>query len=378
LVSPIVAIIGIGVLIIALTKFSVKEAFAFVNQGEQVDPENDQLGSDFSGQQQAFESGNNTLDDLQTNKSIPIKQGSQTTVNTIQEAQIIRTDVRNKQKMNQGSAKPKIRVAFDNPKEGGSQPQAGVIRTTANTNFSNGAQFGKLTQAQVGKLRAQPLTLQEQQDLMALQARINRKSPDIAKLKDSPLETIFKKREQALIAERFVNIVTSFGGTTRSGFVIPDKRGVELNPDFVLGGKSLEEFNRDQAEKEGIRKKVLENAILRRQERETGQTILSTINKSGMNQRQFLLGRGINLNTGDLSARALAKLQRGGLQAVNDPEGLRKTPSFDFASPSVQPSKPSEDVPTVIPKDFATDPNLSQQQKAVFLLRSRGGFNWVL
>ena len=59
------------------------------------------LGSDFVGSAQQKESGEVTTPDLQNNPSIPIPEGSQTTVAVIQSDQILRTSIVDKQKLNQ-------------------------------------------------------------------------------------------------------------------------------------------------------------------------------------------------------------------------------------------------------------------------------------
>ena len=219
------------------------------------------LGSDLVGKFQRSQQGEVVVDNLQSNASIPIPQGSQNTVNTILSSQIIRTDVTEKRKFSPTAQKPKIKTTFGNPNEGGSMPQAGF---TVTTNSSAGAGFG-LTKDQEDKIRKQPFTDQEKLDIIALQNRIDRKSPALQKLKDTPEELVLKKRLQAKIAEQFVNIVESKGGVTRSGFVIEGKKGLNLNPNFILGGKSQEEFARDQREKALIEAKKKQNAILNAQ-----------------------------------------------------------------------------------------------------------------
>jgi len=271
---------------------------------------------------------------LQTGEgSVPIASGSLRTVNSIESEQIIRTDVANKRKFNPASEKPPIQVFFDNPKEGGVlASQKGQI-VGSNLSIQSGQQFGTgefgLTQDQISSIRNEDFTEQELEDIEALTRRFNRKSPASQRVSRSPEELVIAKRIEARRAERFVNIVTSFGGTTRGGFVIPDKRGVNLNPDFVLGGKSLKEFNADQQERTRINLKIQENAMLNKQRRETGEQVLSTIKKSGLNQQQFFRERGINLNAGNLSALALGKLLGGLAKSTEkggrDPISLEKT-----------------------------------------------------
>jgi hypothetical protein len=306
LVSPTLALVIAGGIIIALAKF-----------GSPVKAFGELLGSDFSSSQQRAESGEVTVDSLQNNPTIPTKQGSQTTIATIQGAEIIRTNVSSKRKMDQGSAKPQIRTTFFDLKSGGSEPQIGTTKTTnVSANFSNGAQFGTLTKEQVGSIRAQPFTKQEQEDIDNLTRRLQSKSEAQQKLKDSPEEVIFKKREQEFIAKQQLggsNFVKSGGIRTRGGFLIEEKGGLFGSSGFALGGVSRETFEKQQREKALIDKKIIENALLNKQREETGQQILSTIQKSGMNQKQFLQGKGINLQGGNLNAKAIARLQEKGL-----------------------------------------------------------------
>jgi len=298
MVSFVVALIALGAGVIALTRVgSLTQAFGFE-------------GSDFVGQEQKRKSGDVVVPSLQQNPSIPIPQGSQVTVDVIKSDKIIRTDIASKRKFNVGSSKPIIKTTFNNPNEGGSEPQAGIL-LTSNNSLKNTV-LG-LNEAQRAEIRAQPFTKQELEDIQALTSRFNAKSSASQRVSDSGVEIVLKKREQARIAERFVNIVTSFGGTTRGGFVIPDKRGLNLNPDFVLGGKSLAEFNADQESKRAITLKQEQNRALATQREATGTQIISTIAKSGMNQKQFLLTQGIALRGGDLNPKAIAKLREKGL-----------------------------------------------------------------
>jgi len=272
------------------------------------------LGSDFSGERQKEESGQVTTDSLQQNPTIPIPQGSQTTVATIQASQIIRSDISSKRKFNVGSEKPMIRTAFFNPKEGGSEPQAGFTKTSAN--ISGGFKFGQLTTEQVGSIRAQPFTEQEQQDIQALTTRFAKKSTKAQRVSDSPEEIVLKKREQAFIAQQILggsNFVKSGGIFTRGGNLIEVKGGLFGSAGFALGGVSRETFLRQQRDKALIDLKIAENRALAVQQEKTGRQIISTIKKSGMNQSQFLLNQGIALRGGNLNARALGKLQASGV-----------------------------------------------------------------
>jgi len=301
MVSPVVVLIAIGAGIVALTRVgSLTKAFGL-------------SGSDLAGENQQASSGEVTTDSLQSNPSIPIPQGSQTTVAVIQSEQILRTDIRSKQKTNQTASKPMIKTVFDNPKEGGSEPQAGVL-LTSNNSLKN--TILGLNTVQTKAIRAQPFTIQEQRDITALTARFNSKSSLSQRVSDSPQEIIFKKREQEAIARQILggsNFVTSQGGTTRGGAVIPSVTSLFGKANFALGGKTLAEFNKDQALKIEIDKKRAENLALSKQRESTGNQIIQTISKSGFNQKQFLLNAGIALRGQDLNAKAIARLREMGL-----------------------------------------------------------------
>jgi len=331
MVSPVVLLVALGAGVIALTKVgSLTEAFGL-------------QGSDLVGENQQNQSGEVTTDTNQANPSIPIPQGSQGTISVIQSSQILRTDIRSKQKLNQNVSKPMIKTTFFNPNEGGLEPQAGIL---VNTNSSLRNTVLGLNAGARKELRAQPFTKQEQADIVALTARFNRKSTASQRVSDSPQEIIFKKREQAEIARRslggdlFVKSVINpsgfktgvqveglkFGqaefdvsridrGLTISGFSLggDPKGGLFANATFLTGGVSLETFRKQQIATMERIIKLRQNAMLREQQEKTGEQILSTIAKSSLNQKEFLQARGINLNTGDLSARALAKLREKGL-----------------------------------------------------------------
>ncbi len=331
MVSPVVLLIAIGAGVFALARFgSPFEAFGL-------------LGSDLVGENQQDQSGEVTTDRLQANPSIPIPQGSQGTISVIQSSEILRTDIRSKQKLNQNVSKPMIKTTFFNPNEGGSEPQAGIL-TTTNSSLRNTV-LG-LNAGARKELRAQPFTKQEQADIVALTARFNRKSASSKKVSDSPQEIIFKKREQAEIARRslggdvFVKSVINpsgfktgvqveglpFGqaefditridrGLTAGGFSLGGSKGGGLfaNPTFLTGGVSLDVFRQQQIDRIALTLKQRQNAMLNLQREKSGEQLLSTIAKSGLNQKQFLLARGIKLNTGNLSAKALGRLREKGL-----------------------------------------------------------------
>ncbi len=331
MVSPVVLLVALGAGVFALAKFgSPFEAFGL-------------LGSDLVGKEQQNKSGEVTTDTLQKNPSIPIPQGSQNTVAVIQSSEILRTDIRSKQKLNQSATKPMIKTTFFNPNEGGSEPQAGILLTT-NSSFRNTV-LGLNTGARK-ELRAQPFTKQEQADIVALTERFNRKSASSKRVSDSPQEIIFKKREQAEIARRtlggdaFVKSVINpsgfktgvqveglkFGqaefdisridrGLTIRGFSLGGSTsgGLFASSTFLTGGVSLDVFRQQQIASMEKTIKLRQNAMLNEQRERSGEQLLSTIAKSGMNQKQFLQARGINLNTGDLSAKALGRLREKGL-----------------------------------------------------------------
>ena len=297
-----IGIILAGVLIFAFfASGGIKTASAF-------------LGSDFSGKRQQEKSGQVTVDSLQQNPSIPIPQGSQTTVATIQASEIIRTDVSSKRKFNVGSERPMIKTTFFNPKEGGSEPQAGIIKTSAN--ISGQFKFGTLTTDQVGQIRSQPFTEQELEDIKNLTTRFAGKSISAQRVSDSPEEIVLRKREQEFISRQILggsNFVFSGGVQTRSGATIEQKGGLFGKANFALGGVTPEQFEIQQQEKLRLNKKLQENRVLREQRETTGRQILSTIAKSGMNQKQFLLTQGIALRGQNLNPLAIAKLRERGL-----------------------------------------------------------------
>lgn len=312
MVNPIIALAVVGGIIVALSKFgSPLSAFGV-------------LGSDLVGGEQKSKQGEVTVDNLQDNPAIPTKQGSQTTIATIVGSEIIRTDVTSKRKFNQGSAKPMIKTTFFDPKSGGSRPQIGTTKTTnVSANFSNGAQFGTLTTEQVGAIRAQPFTDQELLDIASLTTRLQGKSDAVRKLKDTPQEVIFKKREQEALAKQVLggsNYVYSGGITTTGGSLIEKKGGLFGKENFALGGMTPQQHAENRKMKDMEFAKIAQNKILNDQREITGQQIISTIQKSGLNQKQFLRGTGINLQGGDLNARAIAKLQERGFDFSSRPK----------------------------------------------------------
>jgi len=219
------------------------------------------LGSDLVSVNQKDASGEVVVDNLQSSASIPIPQGSLNTVNTILSSRIIREPIVNKQKLNQNASKPKIKTSFFDTKSGGLMGQIGQ---TVTTNSSDGSGF-TLKQSEVDNIRKQPFTNTEKADIVALQNRLNRKDPAVQKLKDSPQEVIFKKREQALLAQKNLasrgfqtvkqnlnvsgfktGVQVEFGGVdfsridrglTPRGFSLGGSKegGLFGNPNFLLG-----------------------------------------------------------------------------------------------------------------------------------------------
>ncbi len=271
------------------------------------------LGSDLVGFGQQEASGEVVVDNLQSSASIPIPQGSLNTVNTILASKIIREPIVSKQKLNQSVSKPKIKTTFADLKSGGLMGQIGQ---TVTTNSSAGAGF-TLKQNEVDNIRKQPFTDQEKKDIIALQNRLNRKDPAVQKLKDSPEDVIFKKREQEALARKQIistggKFTFSGGQRTRSGALIEVKGGLFGKSNFALGGVTPEVFAEQQARKAEIQLKRKQNTQMRIQNEKQGRIIQSTIQKSGLNQKQFLQDRGFNLQGSNLSALALGKLRAKG------------------------------------------------------------------
>jgi len=265
------------------------------------------------------EKGTSVIPTLQTGSgSVPIASGSQRTVNDIESENILRTNVADKRKFAPLGDQPPIQTVFNNPREGGVlATQKGQI-VGANLSIQTGQQFGTaqfgLDQDEISKIRAEDFTDQEKQDIAKLQIRFNRKSASSQRVSDAPEEIIFKKREQEAIAMKVLafqggSFTFSGGVRTRSGHLIDVKGGLFGASNFALGGKTPEEFEQQQKEKALIEAKQQENAILRKQRIETGEQLISTIAKSGLNQKQFFQERGIALRGGNLlSSLALGKI----------------------------------------------------------------------
>ena len=287
------------------------------------------------------EKGTTVIPTRQTGEgSIPIASGSQRTVNSIESKNILRTNVADKRKFAPLGEQPPIQTVFNNPREGGVlATQKGQI-VGANLSIQSGQEFGKadfgLDQEEISKIRSQDFTDQEKQDIANLTLRFNRKSASSQKVSDAPEEIVFKKREQEAIAKKVLisqggSFTFSGGVRTRSGNVIDVKGGLFGKENFALGGKTPAEFQQQQKEKAEIEFKLQENKILRKQRIETGEQVISTIKKSGLNQKQFFQERGIALRGGG----TLNSLQIG--KIISATGALRKT-----VSPEVQAVEPVE------------------------------------
>lgn len=310
MVAPILLLAGVGAGILFFAKGGLDQFKAFAETG--------------GATQESRQKGTAVTPELQTGEgTVPIASGSLRTVNDIKGEDIIRTDIANKRKFNPATEKPPIQTVFNNPKEGGVlATQKGQI-VGANLSVSSGQQFGTgqfgLNQKEVSNIRSQDFTDQEKQDIANLTLRFNRKSSSAQNVSDSPEEIIMKKREQEAIAKKVLgsqNFVRSGGQVTRGGFLIEEKGGLFGKSNFALGGKTPAEFEEQQREKAQIEMKLQENLILKQQRIESGEQVVQTIKKSGLNQKEFFQERGIALRGGNqLSALALGKIleRTGGL-----------------------------------------------------------------
>ena len=267
--------------------------------------------------------GTQVIPTLQSGEgSVPIASGSQRTVESIEVETILRTNVADKRKFSPLSDKPRIQTVFNNPREGGVlASQQGTI-VGANLSIEKGQQFGTgdfgLNQDEISRIRSRDFTDQEKQDIANLTLRFNRKSISSQQVSDAPEEIIMKKREQEAIARKVLastggRQVFSGGVVTRGGFEIEQKGGLFGKANFALGGVTPETFEQQQRDKARQESKLMENRILRQQRQESGEQLLSTIKKSGLNQKQFLRQQGIALRGGDLNPQALARLKERGI-----------------------------------------------------------------
>ncbi len=272
------------------------------------------------------EKGTTVVPTLQTGAgSVPIASGSQRTVNSIESESILRTNVADKRKFAPLGEQPPIQTVFNNPREGGVlASQKGQI-VGANLSIQTGQQFGTaefgLDQKEISDIRARDFTDQEKQDIANLTTRFNRKSASAQRVSDSPEEIVFKKREQEAIAKKVLisqggSFTFSGGIRTRGGHLIETKGGAFGSSNFALGGKTREEFEEQQREAGLIDAKKRENEILRKQRIESGEQVVSTIKKSGLNQKQFFQERGIALRGGNLSALAIGKILSGTIKSA--------------------------------------------------------------
>lgn len=262
--------------------------------------------------------GTQVIPTLQTGVgSVPIASGSQRTVNSIEEENILRTNVADKRKFAPLGNQPPIQTVFNNPIEGGVlASQRGVI-VGESLSIQSGQQFGTadfgLTKTEISNIRSEDFTDQEKLDIARLTLRFNRKSVSAQKVSDAPEEIIMKKREQEAIARKILvaqggSFTFSGGVRTRAGNIIDVKGGLFGKANFALGGKTPEEFQAQQNEKAQIEAKLLENKILNQQRKESGEQVISTIAKSALTQKQFFRERGIALTGGILSPLAIGKI----------------------------------------------------------------------
>jgi len=294
--------------------------------------------------QEDMQKGTQVIPTLQSGKgSVPLASGSTRTINSIESENILRTNVADKRKFAPLGEQPPIQTFFNNPKEGGVlASQRGQI-VGANLSIQSGQQFGNaqfgLNQTEINEIRGKDFTDQELQDIANLQARFNRKSASAQRVSDSPEEIVLKKREQEAIAIKVLGGLTKQNfpvsgvragiqvekggidfdrinrGLTPRGFSLgggDPKGGFRANPAFALGGITPEEFTRQRIEKEEIFAKQIENKILAEQRKVSGEQVISTIKKSGLNQKEFFAQRGFNIQGGnELSALAIGKLLAG-------------------------------------------------------------------
>jgi len=303
MVLPIILALGAIGSIIFLSRGGIKQIQAFAESAPIVGE---------------MKEGTQVVPTLQSGEgSVPVASGSQRTVESIEQEDILRTNVADKRKFNPLADKPPIQTVFNNPREGGVlATQKGQI-VGANLSIQSGQQFGTanfgLSQTEISNIRSEEFTDQERLDIANLTLRFNRKSISAQKVSDSPEEIIMKKREQEAIARKILvaqggSFTFSGGVRTRSGNVIDVKGGLFGKANFALGGKTPEEFQADQAEKAQIEAKLLENKILSQQRKESGEQVISTIAKSALTQKQFFRERGIALRGGIVSPLAIGKI----------------------------------------------------------------------
>jgi len=173
-----------------------------------------------------------------------------------------------------------------------------------------------LTTNEISELRKKPFSSVEQQDLIRLSARFQRKSAGKQKIGTDPRELIFQKREQELISKKSLGVnkfVVSGGVRTRGGTLIEQKGGLFGKKNFATGGVSPTVFARQQADKAIIDKNIIANRERGERLESQGQVIQKVAGLSAKSQKLFLLSKGINLTGGPLNAKALAKLAERGL-----------------------------------------------------------------
>lgn len=258
------------------------------------------------------------VDTLQSDLStVPIREGSKGAVARIQESQIDRTDVRQKRKFNPLIGKPNVKTVFDNPFSGGTRAQRGT------TNFSSGQSFS-LSESELTQLRSKSFTAQEKRDLEALKLRNTRKIArgTDPRLIQSPEKIIMTKREQALVSRKQIEskfgagaFVQVGGATTASGASLGITAQAKLfaKPNFEFGGVSRATFEAQQTAKTAQRARIQENQARAAAQTERGREIARVSGLSKQSQKIFLASKGINLQGGALTQRALGRLAEQGL-----------------------------------------------------------------
>lgn len=259
--------------------------------------------------------------------TVPIASGSQRTVSNINDQDILRTSVADKRKFSPQADKEPIKTFFNNPIQGGSEPQTGQI-VGSNTSIEKTTKFGQgqfgLSKQEITTIRNKDFTDQEKQDIANLTLRFNRKSVSAQKVSDSPTEIIFKKREQNELAKKLIRDQLGAGSFTTveqfftpAGFSLtggkPTQQKLFAKPNFIFGGVSEEVFLQQRKEKAEELVRIQEVQRLQAERTARGDVILRGISASGTTQREFLLARGIALRGSELNARALARLQERGL-----------------------------------------------------------------
>jgi hypothetical protein len=170
--------------------------------------------------------------------------------------------------------------------------------------FSDGS-IGILSEQQRQEIANREFTKQELEDIKKLDARrqsaIERGiNPNI---KRSGRELVLAKREQEALSKQFL--------TKRFGAGTFFKGKLFANPNF--GAPSNDPRNLSKAERAEIERNKILNALRRDEQLRSGSRLRADIQKSGLTDKAFLKAKGINLNTSNLSPRALGRLRELGL-----------------------------------------------------------------